>query len=228
MTYVKIMQGGTVVSVGTAFVYWQKRNNLLLLCQQNQAELICSYDEQAYYHLPWLNPVSPDMELSYEEADGQIISQDEYEILYESLAAGQEVLEDEIVIPSIEEEPVLPDAALEELKERKIQSLSDACRKKIVCGFSLALSDGIEHNFTLQIVDQLNLNALLRDAERGVSPLLYSESGIGFYEMTVADAQAVVKAMDEFVLQQREIYADLRSEALEAQSIEALNAISFP
>jgi hypothetical protein len=34
--------------------------------------------------------------------------------------------------------------------------------------------------------------------------------------------------MDEFVLQQREIYADLRSEALEAQSIEALNAISFP
>lgn len=231
MTYYKIVRDDTVIDANSVFMRWQERNGLLLLCTSKEAELVCSYDGETYYHLPWLKPVSPSMQMSYEEADGQIISEAEYLLLRESLDAGQAPLDDEVVLEdAVDVIEVISetDAEFEALRERKQQTLSQQCQQAIVNGLDITLSDGQVYHFRLRVVDQLNLDALRRMAERGASPLLYRIPGSVFIEVTAEDVETISNAVDDFILQQRRIYSDLCGEVLATKTVEALNAITYP
>ena len=67
--------------------------------------------------------------------------------------------------------------SLTDIRSTKIEELSATCKEEIMKGVSVKLSDNFYHQFTLTIEDQLNLEGLVKQADKGARYLLYHENG---------------------------------------------------
>lgn len=83
---------------------------------------------------------------------------------------------------------------LYDVKQRKIAEMSGACRKAIIAGFDVSLSDGKEHHFSLTVEDQLNLNALFGLLASGAEQVPYHADGETCMYFTADDMQVVIHA----------------------------------
>lgn len=81
-----------------------------------------------------------------------------------------------------------------DLKQRKIATMSEACRAAIVAGFDVALSDGKSHHFSLTVEDQLNMNALFGLMASGAQQVPYHADGEQCAYFSAPDMTAVIQA----------------------------------
>ena len=110
MTFFKVIQEKTVVSVGCVFLKWNIKKNALFVCDVDKGEFVQSYDEKHIYHDDWLKS-APKEAGKHEEAEIVIITQQEYEDLLAILDEGEVVIE----TPPIEEpQEEMPEAPVEE------------------------------------------------------------------------------------------------------------------
>ena len=74
--YYKVMKDNKVIDVldHLVFVKYQKKHNIMLLCDQSEAQAIISSDTEHIWHLPWLYKIPVE---GYDTVD--LIEIDEYE-----------------------------------------------------------------------------------------------------------------------------------------------------
>lgn len=106
MPFYKILSDGKVLDVNDAFLRWQPRHGMMMLCEPHKGEFVCPRDNSAYYHPAWLNTPPPGAVY-----DGDIdcteIDEAEYKELLELLDAGKTV---ENISPEPEpEQPTIPE-----------------------------------------------------------------------------------------------------------------------
>lgn len=87
------------------------------------------------------------------------IDQKEFDRLTALLKNKQEICADE--------------STLAEAKRATLHRLSNMCKSKIVAGFSVRLSDGVEYSFKLTTEDQLNLLMLENQLSNGAETFIY-------------------------------------------------------
>lgn len=83
---------------------------------------------------------------------------------------------------------------VDSIQSEKIQTLSVGCSKAITDGFDVILSDGKLHRFNLTIEDQLNLAAIQRDIDHGVSTFLYHEKNCVVKSFSLDDMLRILSA----------------------------------
>lgn len=124
MTCCKMIRGGEVIDVGNLFLCWVSKNHILAYCDANGAEYMQSaLDDSRLYHAYWLRTPPADAPAP-EEVELEMISQAEFDELYELLSGGETVEaapEPEPVAEPEQEEPA-PD---ETEKPMTVQQMRD-------------------------------------------------------------------------------------------------------
>ena len=176
--YYKIIQGKSVVGIVASidFRKYQEKHKRILFADEETGQFV-EYKEK-YYRDDWLRAL-PAGTVRTAQADIIRISFEEYQALAEAFQT-----EEEIEIPEEpEEEPVEepvpedPDITLEFVKEAKIKQMAKTCEDTIRHGFDVVLSDGEQHHFSLELEDQLKIQALALKAQAGDSMLYWHPDG---------------------------------------------------
>lgn len=118
------------------------------------------------------------------------IDEEEYTALYEAIASGLEVEDEEEEEEVSEEEQ----SSLEYIRSAKITEMSKTCNSVIAAGFTVTLSDGLEHTFTLSDEDQANMTSLLLMVANGETAIPYHANGELCVFYSVADIMIITTA----------------------------------
>ena len=79
---------------------------------------------------------------------------------------GEAVWRDEIPLPD-----------LADLKEQKLQEISETCRATVITGFTATLSDGTQGHFSLTEEDQINITTAVAAVQQGAEGYPYHADG---------------------------------------------------
>lgn len=191
MNYYKLIENDNFIGVGTSadMRRFQTKHRVLLVCDEAQAQYMnCN---GILYRTGWMRPLTSDS-VSYLECEVVQIEENEYQILKQSIDAGEEVsiIEEEEVIEITEE----VDETVETLLSAKISEMSMRCRKSIVDGFSVTLSDGEERHFALTTQDQLNLMSAMVMVTAGETTIPYHADGELFCYFSAEDITSIYNA----------------------------------
>lgn len=176
MFYYKIVVEKNIVGAitETDFVFYQPEHKLLHPCNV-QIGQYALFGEN-FYRDDWLKE-DPENKISYIQANIKRIDEEEYNSLIEAFQESESeiipILEPEE--PQEEPTPEPEDNSLEFVKESKITAMSNACRNAIISGIDVVLSDGKSHHFSLQIEDQIKIQALALKAQQGETLLPWHE-----------------------------------------------------
>lgn len=121
--------------------------------------------------------------------------------LYRTIKNGFQLSDDGSVYvepePVPEPEPVEP--TLEELKEQKINEVSNACKETIYAGVDVELPTGETEHFSLKEEDQINLFGKQAQITAGVTQLEYHQDGHPCRYYTVEEMTAIITAAMQYV-----------------------------
>ena len=121
--------------------------------------------------------------------------------LYRTIENGFQLSDDGSVYvepePVPEPEPVEP--TLEELKEQKINEVSNTCKETIYAGVDVELPTGSTEHFSLKEEDQINLFGKQAQITAGVKQLEYHQDGHPCRYYTVDEMTAIITAAMQFV-----------------------------
>jgi hypothetical protein len=99
-----------------------------------------------------------------------------------------------------DQEVVLDESALNQVRQTTIKRLSDICNNKIISGFSIVLSDGKTYNFKLTIEDQLNLTSIENQLNSGIKTFVYHASNQPCRVFMKNDMSKIIRAFRKHVL----------------------------
>lgn len=201
MNYYKLIKDNTFVGVATQrdFRVFQHKHQIILVCDENKGQYVqCG---QKFYRDNWMVPVDND-KIAYSDAIIIRIEKDEYD----QLAAAEESGEEIVILPEHEyvtEENVqldpIEEVTLEYLKEAKISQMDAACRKSIIDGFDLTLSDGQQYHFSLEITDQMQIVKLREQAIAGETFLPYHADNEPCKNFNADDILALYNEMERTI-----------------------------
>ena len=179
MTYYKVIQNNKFIGIGTSYELrkYQLKHNILLVADDDTAQYIDI--NGILYRDSWLKVLTTDT-IQYENADIVVISEEEYQQLFEAIDKGEEITIIESNNDYTEEiETVDPIIAItvDYLKSEKIKETSYMCNQIITNGFDIVLSDNIAYHFSLTIQDQLNLITLSTMISNGETEIPYHADG---------------------------------------------------
>jgi hypothetical protein len=205
MKFYKIIQDNTILGVVDAnnFVRYQSYPSILLRSLIKDAHFVLFRD--TLYHAGWLHDVS-NIPLEYVEADIISISEEEYELIYNSLQTEDEL----ITIPPIEmehfyeNEEVTPEPEPEEptteyIRSVKLLEMKNASQQAITDGFDVVLFDGASHHFSLTPAEQLNILRLKLRMIDGEDNLPYHAVGEASQFYSGVDILSITSGMDNHI-----------------------------
>jgi hypothetical protein len=99
-----------------------------------------------------------------------------------------------------DQEVVLDESALNQVRQTTIKRLSDICNNKIISGFSIVLSDGKTYNFKLTVEDQLNLTSIENQLNSGIKTFVYHASNQPCRVFMKNDMSKIIRAFRKHVL----------------------------
>lgn len=114
------------------------------------------------------------------------ICQEEYDRLLQLLSSNDCVSADEI--------------SLAKVKDSVTRKLSETCKKTIIDGFSVKLSDGELYNFKLTVEDQLNLLMLENQLNAGATSFVYHATNMPCVVFSKKDTIKIIEAFRRHVL----------------------------
>ena len=124
-----------------------------------------------------------------------------YTTLYREIESGFQLSNDESVYvepePAPEPEPIEP--TLEELKQQKINEVSNTCKETIYTGVDVELPKGTTEHFSLKEEDQINLFGKQAQISAGITQLEYHQDGHPCRYYTVEEMTAIITASMQFV-----------------------------
>lgn len=223
----KVIKDGKFVGAVTeqSFARYSERSGRVHICKAIEGEYVVVNDR--YFHDDWMLPVNPKSYMDYEEATVVSIGEKEYNIL----VAGEEPpVKNEIVkIPAEEISKKVSETdevTVEFIREKKLKELSATCEKAIEDGFSLVLSDGASHHFSMSIPDQLNLANLQRALDLCEDPIYHADGELmQFYSQE--DAQDILIGANKWRAYNQALYNSLKNWINNLTDIETINKITY-
>ena len=205
MTYYKIITDSLVdIATNKDFKKYQRKHNIVLQSKKKQAQYIEGV-KGILYHTDWMCKIISE-QYSYQDATLLEITEEEYELLYNTLQTENELTEVpfveidyfydkevETVEPKLEEEPTT-----EYIRSVKLAEMNSTCNKTITNGFDITLSDGNSYHFSLTTQDQLNLITLASMVEGGETQIPYHADGEPCKFYSVEDINAIITKATEF------------------------------
>ena len=126
---------------------------------------------------------------------------EKFTTLYRTLENGFQLSDDGSVYvepePVPEPEPIEP--TLEELKQQKINEVSNTCKETIYAGVDVELPTGSTEHFSLKEEDQINLFGKQAQITAGITQLEYHQDGHPCRYYTVEEMTAIITAAMQFV-----------------------------
>lgn len=226
MTYYKVIKDNEFIGVGTSYELrkYQTKHGILLVADDDTAQYIDI--DGILYRDSWFKVVTTDT-IQYENADIVVISEEEYQQLFEAIDKGEEIEINTDDEPSENEEVVVIDnneeVTLDYLKAQKVKEMSYICNQIIVNGFDITLSDGEVHHFSLTVQDQLNLITLSAMISAGEQTIPYHADGELCRNFSAADIGLVIKTSTELKVYHTTYYNSLK---LYIQSLDDREAIA--
>lgn len=232
MKFYKIIKDNKIIDCNYLFFKYQMKNNLILSCDLQEANFLQSSDGTKLYHPKWLAPV-PDGFNNYEIIDAEIISKEEYDEILQDLELG---LEKDYIeyIPELEDLSnitndtiVIDEAILISYKQERIKTMSQQCKRAIINGFDITLSDNNNHHFSLEITDQLKIDKLYTKAKNGEIILPYHADNEEFKFYSYEDIVTIHSKM-EYIIDYNTVYFNsLKSYIQSLNSVEEINSIYY-
>ena len=201
MHYFKIIRSGSLVGVATSqdFRCFQQKHRILLACAAEKVQYVECGEE--YYHDNWMVAVDND-KIKYHNATVIRIDESEYDQLVAAEESGEEIVilpeHEQIIEESVPLDPI-EEVTLEYLKTAKITQMDSACRKAIIGGCDLTLSDGKQSHFSFEITDQMQIGKLRERAMSGDTFLPYHADGEPCKNFAADDILALYGAMEETI-----------------------------
>ena len=131
-------------------------------------------------------------------------------------------------VPTREEpkidEPVL---SIDEQKATLINQMSNKCNQIITYGFDLMLDDGKTYHFSLQIEDQLKIQALALKVQSGETVLPYHADGEPCRFFSAAEVSNLNSQMENIITYQTTYFNSLRDYINSMTTIEQLNTVTY-
>lgn len=230
MTYYKLICGTEFIGVATQIDLrkYQKKHNILLSCDEQAAQYI--EFEGFFYHSSWMTPITVD-KIDYRIADVIEIDQSEYLVLKESKEISTSPsLEEDNEEDNTEENtgvPIEEEITLEYVKEKKIESLNQACRKEITSGIDVEFEDGNSSHFSLTTQDQLNIITLKELSNSGEKNLSYHADGEPCRYFTEDEIGLLYAKMINHKTYHTTYFNSLRQYVLAQKTIEKVSAIEY-
>lgn len=197
MIYYKILKDGVVVDVNNVFLCWQKKHQIMIVCEPEKAQFIQKSDQSEIYRVDWLNPVPPELEPKYQLVEAEPIPELEYLLLRDLLDNDKQI---DFGGQTDEISDVADDATSDDiqyLRSLKIKSLSKACNAEIVAGFFCTLSDGIHHHFGWTLEDQANFTSRMIQIMSGmIQTCDYYDYDGRCLSLTAEDMQMIASVAD--------------------------------
>ena len=168
-TFYKIIDNNSIVGAVTSenFQKIEEKHNIAMYASISEVQLV-EYDFQLY-RASWFRPLPEPNRRTVITADFIEITEEEYNALAEALETNENIPyeEPEEEIPAPEEIDENSTLTLEYVRNAKIAAMSKACNQAITSGIDVILSDGESHHFSLEIEDQIKIQALAMKAQAG-------------------------------------------------------------
>lgn len=230
MTYYKVIKDNEFIGIGTSYELrkYQLKHNILLVADDDTAQYIDI--NGILYRDSWLKVLTTDT-IQYENADIVVISEEEYQQLFEAIDKGEEIEINTDDEPSENEEVVVIDnneeVTLDYLKAQKVKEMSYICNQTIFNGFDITLSDGEVHHFSLTTQDQLNLITLSAMVTAGETTIPYHADGELCRYFSTDDIDAIIKTATVFKAYQTTYFNSLKIYIQALDNREAVSNIYY-
>lgn len=170
----KVIQNDKLIGTVTdqSFARYSEKSGRLHICRAIEGQYLLLNDK--YYRDDWMLGENPNANVKYDKARIIAIRESEYDILQNP---SHEPVKHEIVkIPAEKISKKVSKTAevtIDFVRARKLNELGISCTKSIEQGFSLVLSDGASHHFSMTAYDQLNLLQMEIAFNNGSTDILY-------------------------------------------------------
>lgn len=229
MSYYKLISGQNIVGAVSLndFRRYQPKHGLILFSDIDSAQYV--EFKGIYYRDDWLRATMTD-NVPYENVSIIKIEEAEYNALIEAFEENEEI-EIEPDDETINEEPIQPDsdeqATLEFVRNAKIEYMSKMCHDTIVKGIDVVLSDGESHHFSLEIEDQIKIQALAMKAQSGEQTLFWHEDDKPCQFYSANDILAMYASLEECQVFQTTYFNSLKMYIMSMQTIEEIRAVTY-
>lgn len=179
-----------------------------------------------YYRTTWMK-APHDSTIHYAEASFIEITKAEYDIFIAAIHNNEDI--DNIIDDDEPEEPEeeiidpIEQETIAYIRSSKLKEMSNECKKSIENGFSIILSDGGTHHFSLATQDQLNLMAL-RDVE-DITPYHADGEQTKFY--SASDIHAIIDMASKHKTYHTTYYNSLKAYINSLSTMEEIAAITY-
>lgn len=231
MRYFKLIQNNKIIGAinNNDFFSYSPISHLLYPTLESDGEYVnCN---NRLYRDYWMLPPKTN-KYQYENVDIVEISLQEYEALYQAIAANEEIMETvqetlPITNPTIFTATVNNDSiTIDFVRTSKINEMSRTCNQVIEAGFDLELNGKVEH-FSLTTQDQLNLISLSSMAANGMEAIPYHADGEICRFYSNAEMQAIVAQATAFKIYHTTYYNALKNYINSLETIEEIAAVTY-
>lgn len=227
----KVIQNGAFIGAVTdqSFARYSATSGVVHICNAIEGQYLFLNDK--FYRDDWMLPVDPKSYVDYEMATVVSISEKEYDILVDPTKDQPEPINVKQLIntepEAVEHIPSESETAtVEFVRERKLKELSEVCRVTIENGFSLVLSDGASHHFSMTIQDQINLADLQRAVDSGNDAVYHADGELmQFYSKE--DAQDILLGANKWRTYNLVLFNSLKNWINSITDIEQIAAIAY-
>ena len=231
--YYKLIKNNKIIGLVTPdnFRKYQSKHNMILYADIDTAQYVEL--NEIYYRDNWLRAITTD-KIPYEQASIIGIDYVEYSIIKKALDINDSI---DITPEQNNEEPPIEDdiiptdeptaATLEFVRNAKIAQMSKICHDTIVNGIDVILSDGQSHHFSLQIEDQIKIQALAMKAQGGEQTLFWHEDDKPCQFYSAADILKIYAALENIQTFETTWFNSLKMYIMSMDNIEQIDAVTY-
>lgn len=227
MNYYKLISGENFVGIATSLDLrrYQHKHRILLLANEATAQYVQCNDK--YYHARWMLPIITN-NVEYDIVEVTQIEKDEYDVLFETIEAGKDVVIEPEQKPVEELPDELPsDITIDYVKTMKLAEMSNKCNQTITNGFDVMLSDNKVYHFSLTTQDQLNLITLSSMLASGETSIPYHADGELCRFYSAEDITSIIEMATQFKTYQVSYYNSLKAYIESLSTIDEIHAITY-
>ena len=227
MNYYKLISGENFVGIATSLDLrrYQHKHRILLLANEATAQYVQCNDK--YYHARWMLPIITN-NVEYDIVEVTQIEKDEYDVLFETIEAGKDVVIEPEQKPVEEFPDELPsDITVDYVKTMKLAEMSNKCNQTITNGFDVMLSDNKVYHFSLTTQDQLNLITLSSMLASGETSIPYHADGELCRFYSAEDITSIIEMATQFKTYQVSYYNSLKAYIESLSTIDEIHAITY-
>lgn len=125
------------------------------------------------------------------------------------------------------EDPVITEPSLEDMKADLIKRMSNECNKAILNGVDLLLPDGETYHFSMEIEDQLKIQALALKVANGETELPYHADGELCRFFTAEEILMLNQAMENLVTYETTYFNSLKTYINSIENTDDLNTVNY-